>query len=168
MKRLILKYASLKSFLLLLGLVLLFNFVVFPSLYPANDQLELLDTQIAYSPQKAYTILGEYTATERQTYLVAELTADLIYPILYALSLSFALFLVYKNERLAQFPFWIIVFDYVENFGIASILIYFPHRLPALVHIASMATSIKWILVALTVAFIIYGIVRRQKFWIAK
>ena len=58
MIRIINKYATVKNTILLFGLVLLFNFIIFPMSHKANAELPLLDLQISYSPQKAYDIIA--------------------------------------------------------------------------------------------------------------
>ncbi len=82
MKNFIQKNASGKSILLLFGIVLLFNIVLFPNILPKGQNLKPIDLQFAYMPQKAYQLIEDYGAIARKSYIIGELTVDLIYPII--------------------------------------------------------------------------------------
>ncbi len=165
MIRIINKYATVKITILLFGLVLLFNFIIFPMSHKTNAELPLLDLQISYSPQKAYDIIEKYSERERKNYLFAELTLDLIYPIVYSFLFCFIIFLIYKNETLAKFPFLILIFDYAENFGIVTMLYNYPDKLLNIARITSIATSIKWLLVSFSIIIITHGLWSKRQLW---
>lgn len=165
MIKLLKKQANTKNTILLFGLVLLFNFLIFPLSYRINPELTLLDVQISYSPEKAYDILEKFSETERENYLLAELTVDLVYPIIYSFLLCFIIFLVFKNQTLAKFPFLILIFDYIENFGIVTLIYNYPEKLIILAWITGIATSIKWLLVGVSVIIIMYGLWTKKHFW---
>ncbi len=154
----IIKYAKVKTVLILFGLVLLFNLVIFPLSHSGNKDLSPLDIQISYSPEKAYEILDNYSETDRRAYIIGELTIDLIYPIVYSLLLCFIIFLLYKKPRLAAFPLLILISDYLENFGIVTLLSYYPQKLSAVARVTGIATSIKWFLVGVSLIIILYGL----------
>lgn len=162
------KYANIRNTIFLFGLVLLFNFIIFPISYRIDPELSLLDLQISYSPEKAYNILEKYSETERGNYLFAELTVDMVYPIIYSFLFCFIIFLVYKNGTLAKFPFLILIFDYIENFGVATLIYNYPEKLIIVAWITGIATSIKWLLVSISVIVTIYGLLTKKHIYKTK
>jgi len=158
MKKFISRYASIKSTLLLLGLVLVFNLVVFPFAHPAGLKLGILDLYFSYSVMEAYQLLDTYTEANRHTYLLVELTVDLVYPWVYSFALCFLIFLLSSKLNLSLFPFLILIVDYFENFGIATLIYYYPQKLLYIAAVTSLFTSIKWVLVILSVLIVLYGL----------
>ncbi len=165
MNKIINKYANIKNTALLFGLVLLFSFIIIPISFKLNNELQLLDLHFFYSPQKAYSILEKYNETERGNYLLAALTVDLIYPIIYSSMLCFIVFLIYRNETLAKVPFLILIFDYMENFGIATMICNYPDKLLIVAWITSFATSLKWFLVSFSIIIIAFGLLTKRHLW---
>ena len=88
---------------------------------------------------------------------------DVIYPLVYTLLFSFALYLLFKSVKLAKFPFLILFADYLENIGVYNILKAYPKELNELVWLTSTVTSIKWILAFTAVVIIIFGLFREVK-----
>lgn len=153
------KNATWNSILILLGLIITFNLLTFPLAYKTNQNIIPLDLQFSYSSEKAYNILAKYSNQELKDYVIAELTVDLIFPIVYALFLSFLLFKLTKRSILSLFPLLIILSDFSENFGIAAIIHYLPHKLPNLVALTSLFTSLKWILIGISILLILVVLV---------
>jgi hypothetical protein len=56
------------------------------------------------------------------------------------------------------FPFLILIVDYFENFGIATLIYYYPQKLLYIAAVTSLFTSIKWVLVILSVLIVLYGL----------
>ena len=152
------KNATWNSILILLGLIITFNLLIFPLAYKTNQNIIPLDLQFSYSSEKAYNILAKYSNQDLKEYVIAELTVDLIFPIVYALFLSFLLFKLTKRSILSLFPLLIILSDFSENFGIAAIIHYLPHKLPNLVALTSLFTSLKWILIAISILLILVAL----------
>ncbi|MCK5688455.1 hypothetical protein KAI87_04250 [Myxococcota bacterium] len=157
MKNFLEKYAGSKSIALLFGLFLLFNIVLFPALFPSGAQSEPIDLQFAYTPQTAYQLIENYGDDTRHTYLIGELTVDAAYPIIYSLLLSFILFVLFKNHKLALAPFLILFADYGENLGIVIMLWTWPQKLVSVAWVTSFFTTLKWILVLGVVTMILVG-----------
>lgn len=151
------KNATWKSILLLFGLIIVFNFFIFPLFYPTNLNTTILDTQFSYSPEKAYKILADYNKEELKEYCIGELSVDIIYPIVYTLFLCFFSFKLSKKAILSLFPLLILFSDYIENFGIVTIINYYPQKLPDIVRITSLFSSLKWTLLAFTI-FIFFAL----------
>ena len=152
------KNATWASILILLGLIIIFNLLIFPFAYKTSQNIIPLDLQFTYSSEKAYNTLAKYSDEGLKEYVIAELTVDLIFPIVYALFLSFILFKLTKKSMLSLFPLLIILSDYAENIGIAAIIHYLPHKLPMIVALTSLFTSLKWILIAISILLILVAL----------
>ncbi len=160
-KNFIQKNANGKSILFLFGMLLLFKLVLFPNFFLKGQNVKLLDLQFAYTPQKAYQLIENYGEAIRKSYIIGELTIDLIYPIVYSSLLSFIIFYIYKRQRIALFPFLILITDYLENFGIVTLLYKYPQKLIIVAWITSFFSSLKWILILSSVLIIIIGLIKR-------
>ena len=160
MSQFITKYARWRNVLILLGLVIAINILLGLSL-SGNPNLKPLDLQFSYSPEKAYALISAYNEKERALYILIELTLDIVYPIIYSLCLSFALFLLYNNTRLAKLPLFLIVLELFENAGIVILLANYPHQHPWVASVTSIFTSLKWILAVSCLLLMLIGMVRR-------
>lgn len=147
--------AKWKSILILLGLILFINILIFPLFVTKNESKLVLDTQFSYTPEKAYKILSDYTDDELKTYIIVELTVDFVYPIVYTLFIAFLIFKLSNKSTLSLFPLLILFSDYFENIGIVTIAYYYPQKLPNIVTVTSLLTSLKWILVAISILLIV-------------
>lgn len=152
----ILKYAKWRNVLILLSLIVVINILLALSL-GNNPKLKPLDLEFSYSPSKAYEMLAMYNEHERSIYVLVELTLDILYPIIYSLCLSFALLLLYGKMKLAKLPLFLVVFELLENACITLVLVNYPHQHPWIIQIASLFTSMKWILALFCVATILVG-----------
>ncbi|MCD4735035.1 MAG: hypothetical protein K8R53_03240 [Bacteroidales bacterium] len=161
MKNFIQKNASGKSILFLSGMLLLFNFVLFPVFLPNEQNTEPIDIQFAYTPQKAYHLIENYEETVIKLYIFGELTIDFVYPVIYSLLLSFILFLVYKKQKIALFPFLILIADYFENFGIVTMLCSYPQKLINVAWVTSFFSTLKWILIIVSILIITFGLIKK-------
>ena len=160
MRSFIQKYATWKSILILLGIVLLFQFLWFPRFLPKGEHAVMIDTEMAYNAEDAYEIIGNYTDNMRQRYILGEITLDLVFPVIYTFLFSFLIFFLYKNATLALFPFLTLFFDYLENTGIVIILSAYPNKIMWLATITSVISLIKWSLVGIISLAVFVGAVR--------
>ncbi len=160
MRTFITKYTSWKSILILMGLMLLFEFVFFPQFLPKGEHARSLDTEIAYNADDAYEIIENYTDSMRQRYIYGEVTLDLVFPVIYTLLFSFLIFFLFKNTRLALFPFIQLIFDYLENTGIVILLSAYPNKIMWLATTTSVFSMVKWVLVGVTALIVLLGAVR--------
>ncbi len=136
------KNVSWNYIVILFGLILIFNLVLFPLFHTTNKNNSPLDIQFSYSEEKAYNLLEKYTEKERNEYFVGELTVDFVYPIIYGLFICFLIYKLSKKTLLSLFPLLIIISDYLENIGIVIILKYYPHKLTSVVKLTSLFTSL--------------------------
>ncbi len=149
------KNATWKSILILLGMIVIFNLLIFPLFHTTNKNNIIFDSQFSYSSEKAYEILANYSNEDLTEYIIGELTVDLVYPIIYTLFISFFIFKLSKKYTLSLFPLLILFLDYFENIGIVVILNHYPQKLPNIVTITSIFTSMKWTLVAISILMIL-------------
>lgn len=138
------KNVTWKHILMLLGLIIVFNFLIFPLVYPTNQDTVILDTQFSYSSDKAYTILAEYNKEELKEYGIGVLTVDFVYPIIYSLFLCFLIYKLSNKKTIAMLSLIMLFSDYAENLGIVTIINYYPQKLPCIVSLSSLFTSLKW------------------------
>ena len=153
------KYATWNSIFILIGLIILFNLLLFPLFY-TTDPNNILDLQFSYSSEKAYKILANYNDEELKKYIIGELTVDLAYAIVYTLLFSFFIFKLSKNKTLSLLPLLIMFSDYFENIGIVAIINYYPQKLPGIVTLTSLFTSLKWILITMSTLIVLALLVK--------
>jgi hypothetical protein len=154
----------------LFAAILAFDVAVFPlaaSRIDAQSQgASPLDLRFGYSPDTAYALMRAYGAEGRRAYLWTELTADLLYPVAYALFLGICLAYVLERVRPAStlarraplIPFAALVADYAENVGIIVLLARYPERSDTVARVASAITGVKWVFFASAVALLAVGL----------
>ncbi|WP_298003692.1 MULTISPECIES: hypothetical protein [Anaerolinea] len=149
--------ASGKILLLLLMVLIPFNFLVFPlmqaelSSRSLSPEVQMLDVQIGYTPRQAQEKIAHLGETGRQWYRVITWTADLIYPVLY--SSFFALLLAYllKSQTTGNrylslvplIPFVMAVMDYGENISI-TVALGISNPPLSVLQIAAAFSALKW------------------------
>jgi hypothetical protein len=157
---LLIKLATGRNILLLIILFLLANFVIIPFIYPT---FQTLDTLPSYTPQKAYELISSYGDQGRQTYIVTELTLDLIYPFISALLFSLLILYTFQRgfpgkawlHRFAWIPFGVMIADYLENICVVIMLLSYPRELPTLAQISNLFTIIKFALTPFELVFLV-------------
>ena len=142
---------------LLVLLAALFPAVLFPAAGIGEGRPP--DLYFSYSPDQVYRYLDELGAKGRMAYARMELTTDLLFPVVYSLALTVALVIAARSIRLATswlqllrfFPMLIVIADWGENLSLARVIHAYPDQPDALVAMASLFTSLKWISLALAV-----------------
>lgn len=160
--------ASVPVLVVLTLFAVLFPVVLFPA-HGVGDPGPL-DLYFFYSPDQAYEHLAALGAEGRSAYIGMVLTSDLVFPVIYSMALSVALMLVLRkllppNSRfryLCLFPFLTVIADGCENLGLAVATRAFPERADAIVRTASSFTSLKWMLIALTLLVLLVAVT----FWV--
>lgn len=163
MQPLFAKYASVKLSLFLLVLMIIFNALIMPSL-AGDEQIVPIDLQFAYSADTAYELIDSYSEETRHTYMIGEMTKDVLYPIIYTLFLSLTLLLLYpKNNKISLMPYVIFIADMLENTGIIAMLYNYPAKLKTVAIITSVFSTIKWSLVIIMLLVLIFGLAKAIK-----
>ncbi len=158
--RMLERWATGRNILLLLGLFLLFNFVLIPVLYP---KFKTLDTLTSYTPQEAYRLLASYGDQGRQQYLLAEVTLDLVYPL--STALFFGLLTLYSFRQgfpdhpwtrwLVLIPLAELAVDFLENACVVVMLVRFPTEMPFLAAVSNVFTTLKFALTLPELVFVV-------------
>lgn len=142
------RIASGTSFIILFGFFVYLQLGYFHprvSSYPPNTTF---DGNGPYRPSEAVERLGKLLPEQRHSYLIAEVTEDLFFPIVYSLMFAVAIAApgrVTKWRWLIILPFATAAFDYLENATvIAMILLYNSGKsLGVFPYIGTFATTVK-------------------------
>ena len=162
------KLATLRIFLLFLVLTITVAVVMMgyvnPQILELSGGLPILDTRLGYTfaeVEQLFTVLGEQG---RQLYTTLQVL-DLIFPLAYGMSMTLALTGVITRvlpqghplEKAVFIPILSMIFDYLENITIATLIASYPNLSPLAVSIASIFTQLKWscIILALTLLAIL-------------
>lgn len=156
MKKLIESNLSGKKVLLLFLLTnLVYTFmllVTIPKVMEFSNGIELLDMMpFGYDADYVHTLLATLGHQGRSFYLYMQIPIDLVYPSLFGI--SYCLILAYYLKRLNKLNSILIylcwvpiiagVFDYLENFGIISMLNGYPNFSKNLIMSANIFTIVK-------------------------
>jgi hypothetical protein len=159
------KLATLRIFLLSLILTIVVAIVMMGYVNPQIlALLPILDSRLGYTFAEAnhlFTVLGEQG---RQLYTTLQVL-DLVFPLGYGISMTLALTGIitrlfpegHSIEKTILIPILAMIFDYLENITIASLIASYPNLSPLVVNIANIFTLLKWssIILALTLLAIL-------------
>ncbi len=118
-----------------------------------------LDVRPFYTPAQAYAALAAYGEAGRATYRTGALTADMAFPLAYALFLSLAVAWLCRRagdpDVACGWPLYLVplvagALDVMENVSVAAMLWRYPKFSPALAWVAAAFTAMKWVAVALS------------------
>lgn len=134
----------------------------------ANDSVMPLDLMFFYTPAQAFEMIDRYGEAGRSVYLRIELTADIIYPIIYTLFygllLSWLLQRAFKPDSKIQkwnvMPVGAWFFDMLENIGIVSMLMMYPSKPEIVAWLTMLFGSLKWGFFVITMGLVLVGLVR--------
>ena len=136
--------------------------------FAANNSVMPLDLMFFYTPAQAFAMMDKYGEAGRSIYLRIELTADIIYPIIYTLFFGFLLSWLFQRGFRSDSPMqkWNLApvgswfFDMLENAGIVSMIMMYPSQPAILAWITMIFGSIKWGFFLITVGLVLVGLVR--------
>jgi len=136
--------------------------------FAANASVMPLDLMFLYTPEKAFAMLDKYGEAGRALYMKIELTADIIYPIVYTLFYGLLLSWLFQRAFKPDSPMqkynvviigaWL--FDLLENVGIVSMLAMYPNQPAILAWLTMIFGSLKWLSFAVTLVLVLVGLVR--------
>jgi hypothetical protein len=149
------KKAGLKAVIIWGAVFLFFNIIVFPVLGNQIDpagEYNILDLFFGYSMKEAFSVLEGIGEDGRSAHLYATAVADMIYPVIYSVFLSLLIAVLIKKllstESCFSYfvfsPFIIMLFDFIENSAIISMLISFPDITETMAKAGSIAGIAKW------------------------
>jgi hypothetical protein len=152
-----------RTVLVVFILMIPFNALIFPARTRRLSALSglpnpTLDARPGYTAQEAFSLAGALGPQGRQLYALSEVTADLVFPVLYNLLTGLLLALVVPKafpnaslrlrETLPRLPILTAIADYLENAGIVTLLMVYPSQPTALAWVTSGFTLTKYILLA--------------------
>lgn len=126
----------------------------------AGKEVGVIDLTFGFNPQKTLDLVAAYGDAGRAYYAKIEMTADLIYPWVYAFLFGIILTMIYRNKALnwvAILPFIDLIFDYLENVTIISLLSNYPQQSMTMATLCELFKLIKWMIVVVMVVLIVYG-----------
>jgi hypothetical protein len=170
--QLLARLANWKTIAILILIALPFNLVIFPMRSArlkelAGKSTPIIDVMFAYTPAQVYELVPAYGEQGRQLYALTELTADLVYPIIYNSLLSLLMAIIFRGafssgsklHKLPLLPLASWLADYLENVGITTILSSYPQELDAVAWVTSFFSTVKWTVCGASAAMIVIGLV---------
>lgn len=163
------RISSWRNLALFVGLTLLMALAVFPWLRGQRAEeggvTEILDIQWSYTSEEVYALFESLGEGGRRLYAIGEVTVDLIFPIVYTLSLAMWITLTFGRafapnsllQRLHLFPFGLMAFDFLENSGIVILLLVYPAELRGLAKLVGLFTTTKWTLAVICLGLGVIG-----------
>lgn len=136
--------------------------------FAANNSVLPLDLMFFYTPAQAFEMMDKYGEAGRSIYFKIELTADIIYPIIYTLFygllLSWLFQRAFKPESKMQkwnvTPVGAWFFDLLENVGIVSMLMMYPSKPAVLAWVTMLFGLLKWAFFVVTIVLVLVGLVK--------
>jgi hypothetical protein len=145
------KIGQRQQMILLALMFVLFAGVIMPSLEADIKALSggigVLDLQCCYSPATARKMLGAYGPEGRHLYLIAQWTADLVFPVIGGLFFTSAL-LWSGARRWYLMGLVLCVVDWTENIFISILLVQYPSFNSSIALLSTGLTLSKWTVVA--------------------
>lgn len=165
------RFSTGKVVLLFLLIFVLFSILVLPKQSADTDSyggdVGTPDLSFYYTSEQLYEMAEAYGEEGRDAYIQARFTFDLIWPIVYTLSLTTAiswLFVrsipTYSNLRnMNLIPILGMIFDYMENIATSLVMLRYPEKIAGITTIAPVFTLLKWFLISLAFLLLIVGVV---------
>ena len=165
-----------RKIIIVLGIILLFFMLyLFPTYQAeineiADNKVQLLDVRFSYSKTDVDETFEGMGYEGRKIYQFILGFIDMIYPIIYGLLLFLLLvkltekFSNYKLKLICFIPMIAGLFDYIENFGISRMLNNYPLISELNVNFASIATSMKWFFVFVSLILVLIFSIRKLLF----
>jgi hypothetical protein len=134
----------------------------------ANNSVTPLDLMFFYTPAKAFEMMDKYGDAGRAIYLKIELTADIIYPIIYTLFYGLLISWLFQrafrsDSKMMKWnaaPVGAWFFDLMENIGIVTMISMYPSQPAAMAWLTMIFGSLKWTFAFISIGLVLLGLVR--------
>jgi hypothetical protein len=134
----------------------------------ANNSVLPLDLMFFYTPAEAFAMLEKYGPAGRALYMKIELSADIIYPIIYTLFYGLLISWLFQrafkpDSRMQKWniaPVGAWLFDLLENVGIVTMLALYPSQPVFLAWLTMLLGLIKWAFAFLSIGLVLVGLVK--------
>lgn len=146
-----------RSIIVLVVLFLLFNSLLKNTIPPEA----VLDLKFGYSAKAAYLTLFEMGPEMRKAYVKCLLIFDIPYMVIYTLLFIQLLNFLWKDARIQLFCVVVLLFDFLENLTIHSMIQIFPDYSSFLGISASIFTSAKWVFVGIVITLSLVGAIKK-------
>ena len=130
----------------------------------AGKPVGIIDLTFGFNPQKTLMMVAGYGEAARSYYARAEMTTDIVYPIVYAFLLGIILSLLHRGRPYAWvnlFPFLCLLFDYLENINIIILLTTFPQQSLMIAVLCEIFKLMKWLTFGAVILFMIFGVISK-------
>ena len=130
----------------------------------AGNPLGPIDLTFGFNPTRTLAMVADYGPAARAFYARAELTVDLVYPLVYSLLLMVLLTMLFRNKPNRWFialPLLTLLFDYLENAAIVTLLISYPTQSTGVAVLCELVKLAKWLSFGVTLVLLLYGLVLR-------
>ena len=170
-------HAWTKGWLVLVLLALDFFFMAFVmpiagALMKSGTGLEQpLDLMFFSTPDKTFAMIERYGDSTRNFYRNVELTADILYPIIYLFAFGLMISWLFERgfasgssmRKWNVMPVGAFIFDMLENLTIVTLLSIFPNQPIILGWLLFLFTTVKWLFAFTSIALILLGLVMALK-----
>jgi len=161
------RIANLKSLILFFAIYMFFNGYILKNAEIKLNELAgttvgVIDLSFGFDPQKTLDMVAAYGEEGRAFYVKTELTADLIYPIIYAFLFAIALIMLYgpiPNPFICFLPFITLLADYMENVFVVSLLKSYPQQSYNMAVFCEVFKLIKWSCFIGMLGLVLFGLV---------
>ena len=159
------KLTTLRSFLLFLILTIIVNVAmgnVIPQILALSGGAPILDMRPGYTFADIEHLFAVLSGQGRQLYTTLQVL-DLILPLALGMTLTLALTGVitrllpegHPMEKAVSLPILGMIFDYLENITIATLIASYPNLSPLTVSVASIFTQLKWLCIILACVLLV-------------
>lgn len=158
----------------LVGLILLY--ILFPAVLFKNaaekinafagKEIGPVDLTFGFNPGRTLQMVADYGDAGRAYYKQVILIVDSAFPIVYALIFAVLITLIYRKllmgpvRYLNLVPFIAMVFDFLENFAIVSLLNHYPEQSVFMASLCEVFKLLKWLFFALALFLIVFGLIK--------
>ena len=158
----------------LVGLILLH--ILFPAVLFRNAEEKInalagkklgpIDLTFGFNPNRTLQMVEDYGDAGRAYYKQVIMIVDSAYPIVYALLFAVIITLIYRKllhapvYYLNLVPFFVMIFDFLENFAIISLLRHYPEQSLFIATLCEVFKLLKWLFFGLVLFLVLYGLIK--------
>jgi hypothetical protein len=134
----------------------------------ANNSVLPLDMMFFYTPETAFAMIEKYGPEGRTIYARIELTADLLYPIIYTLFFGLLISWLFQRgfkpessmQKWNAMPVGAWFFDLLENLGAVAMVNMHPAQPAILAWLTMFSGLVKWAFAVISIGLVLVGLVR--------
>lgn len=128
--------------------------------------VQLLDVMFLSTPERIFSMIERYGEHNRPFYRNVELTADILYPVIYTFFFGLLISWLFQRgfasdgpmRKYNIMPFGAWFFDLLENIVIVNLLSVYPAQPVALAWILAVLIAVKWLFAGASILLILVGL----------